>query len=104
MLICFIFQDQKKLQVQLIAEQEAVYGSKHSPSKSGKKASKTSTGFASNKKLSLGGAMLQNLKPEKTGLRAHNKKVDCLYRNSPLNHQQSDSFAACSGKHTFHFK
>ncbi|KAK2650533.1 hypothetical protein Ddye_018022 [Dipteronia dyeriana] len=51
--------DQKKLQVQFIAEQEALYGSKPSPPKSAKKASRPSTGIASNRKLSLGGAMLK---------------------------------------------
>ncbi|CAN1827538.1 65-kDa microtubule-associated protein 3 [Linum perenne] len=49
--------DQKKLQGQLIAEQEALYGSKPSPSKnlSMKKNSRVSTGGASNRRLSVGG-------------------------------------------------
>ncbi|KAI4340837.1 hypothetical protein MLD38_025638 [Melastoma candidum] len=52
--------DQKKLQGQLMAEQEALYGSKPSPSKiqNAKKAPRTSTGIANNRKLSLGGTML----------------------------------------------
>ncbi|KAK9062632.1 hypothetical protein SSX86_019820 [Deinandra increscens subsp. villosa] len=52
-------QDQKKLQGQLIAEQEAMFGSKPSPMKqqSGKKGSKMSSGGPSNRRLSLGGAM-----------------------------------------------
>lgn len=43
--------------------------------------------------------MLHNLKPEKASVRVHsNKKFECLNRNSPLiNHQQSGSFATCSG-------
>ncbi|KAJ3670750.1 hypothetical protein LUZ60_008176 [Juncus effusus] len=52
--------DQKKLQGQLIAEQEALYGSKPSPSKTPgpKKLTKPSNG-ATNRRLSLGGAMTQ---------------------------------------------
>uniref|UniRef100_A0A5B7AE16 65-kDa microtubule-associated protein 3-like n=2 Tax=Davidia involucrata TaxID=16924 RepID=A0A5B7AE16_DAVIN len=60
--------DQKRLQGQLIAEQEALFGSKPSPSKSGKKLSKTSTGGAINKRFSLGGVMLQTPNPEKTAV------------------------------------
>ncbi|CAH8351059.1 unnamed protein product [Eruca vesicaria subsp. sativa] len=64
--------DQKKLQGQLIAEQEALYGSKPSPSKplGGKKAPRISTGgaAATNRRLSLGAGMHQTPKP--------NKKVD----------------------------
>ncbi|XP_042457133.1 65-kDa microtubule-associated protein 3-like isoform X1 [Zingiber officinale] len=58
--------DQKKLQGQLIAEQEALYGSKPSPSKpqSAKKVPRTSTG-GSNRRLSFGGAAtLQTPKPD----------------------------------------
>ncbi|OAY69667.1 65-kDa microtubule-associated protein 3, partial [Ananas comosus] len=57
--------DQKKLQGQLIAEQEALYGSKPSPSKpqSAKKMPRTSTGVPS-RRLSLGGAIMQPPKPD----------------------------------------
>lgn len=56
-------QDQKRLQGQLIAEQEAIFGSKPSPSKplSSKKPPRTSTGSA-NRRMSLGGALLQTPK------------------------------------------
>eukprot|EP00268_Persea_americana_P059420 TRINITY_DN7288_c0_g1_i1.p1 TRINITY_DN7288_c0_g1~~TRINITY_DN7288_c0_g1_i1.p1 ORF type:complete len:675 (+),score=173.77 TRINITY_DN7288_c0_g1_i1:742-2766(+) len=52
--------DQKRLQGQLIAEQEALFGSKPSPSKplSSKRPPRTSTGSA-NRRMSLGGALLQ---------------------------------------------
>ncbi|XP_043702226.1 65-kDa microtubule-associated protein 3-like [Telopea speciosissima] len=59
--------DQKKLQEQLIAEQEVLFGSKPSPSKpplSGKKVPRTSTGGPGSKRLSLGGVMLQTPKPD----------------------------------------
>ena len=59
---------------QLIVEQEALFGSKPSPSKSGKKASRTPTGVANNRKFSIGGAMLQNPKPEKAASRLHLSK------------------------------
>ena len=93
-----MFKDQKKLHGQLIAEQEALYGSKPSPSISGKKASRTSTAATSNRKLSLGGAMLQQVKPEKLATRLQpNKKSDYLNENSLVNHQRSSGSATHSG-------
>ncbi|XP_073021385.1 65-kDa microtubule-associated protein 3 isoform X1 [Primulina eburnea] len=58
--------DQKKLQGQLLTEQEALYGSKPSPMKNQnvKKAPRLSCGGASNRRLSLGGHMLQTPKPD----------------------------------------
>ncbi|KAJ8771508.1 hypothetical protein K2173_026685 [Erythroxylum novogranatense] len=58
--------DQKKLKVQLIAEQEALYGSKPSPSKAQnvKKAPRFSTGGANNRSLSVGGTMLRTPKAD----------------------------------------
>ncbi|XP_023633167.1 65-kDa microtubule-associated protein 3 [Capsella rubella] len=66
--------DQKKLQGQLIAEQEALYGSKPSPSKplGGKKAPRMSTGGATNRRLSLGAGMHQTPKPNKKADHRHN--------------------------------
>ncbi|GAV89413.1 MAP65_ASE1 domain-containing protein [Cephalotus follicularis] len=84
--------DQKKLQGQLIAEQEALYGSKPSPSKpqSVKKAPRVSTGGANNRRLSLGGSMLQtpNTRPS--------KKIDRMPQNDHLNHRQDNGYAALS--------
>ncbi|KAF3961873.1 hypothetical protein ACB098_06G194100 [Castanea mollissima] len=81
--------DQKRLQGQLIVEQEALFGSKPSPSKSGKKASRTSTGVANNRNFSIGGAMLQNPKPEKAASRLHlSKKAAFLNQNSSPSQQQ----------------
>ncbi|KAF6164825.1 hypothetical protein GIB67_030697 [Kingdonia uniflora] len=89
--------DQKKFQGQLIAEQEALFGSKPSPSKpqSSKKLPRASTGGATstNKRLSLGGAMLQT------------PKLDCLNSGKPTPRPikkgerllpEEDSFAALS--------
>ncbi|XVF33489.1 hypothetical protein REPUB_Repub17cG0172900 [Reevesia pubescens] len=91
--------DQKKLHGQLIAEKDALYGSKPSPSISGKKAPRTSTAGASNRKLSLGGAMLQQVKPDKLATRLHsNKKADYLNQNSLLNQQLSSGVATYSGR------
>ncbi|KAL6509467.1 hypothetical protein OROGR_022777 [Orobanche gracilis] len=58
--------DQKKLQGQLLTEQETLYGSKPSPMKnqSAKKRSRLSCGGASNRRLSLGGPMIQTPKPD----------------------------------------
>ncbi|KAH0464206.1 hypothetical protein IEQ34_006992 [Dendrobium chrysotoxum] len=57
--------DQKKLQSQFQAEQEALFGSKPSPSKPQclKKVPRTSSGVA-NRRLSLGAAALQPMKPD----------------------------------------
>ncbi|KAG1368087.1 65-kDa microtubule-associated protein 3 [Cocos nucifera] len=57
--------DQKRLQGQLITEQEALFGSKPSPSKpqSAKKIPRTSTG-GSSRRLSLGGAVMHPPKPD----------------------------------------
>ncbi|XP_019453234.1 PREDICTED: 65-kDa microtubule-associated protein 3-like isoform X1 [Lupinus angustifolius] len=58
--------EMKKLQGQLTAEQEAKYGSKPSPTKlpSARKAPKLSTGSAANRRISVGGATIQTLKPD----------------------------------------
>ncbi|KAG4187973.1 hypothetical protein ERO13_A08G134000v2 [Gossypium hirsutum] len=89
--------NQKKLHGQLIAEQEALYGSKPSPTMTAKKASRTPTTAASNRKLSFGGAMLQQIKPEKPTSRFHpNKKADSLNENSFANHHRSSGFTSHS--------
>ncbi|XP_075485775.1 65-kDa microtubule-associated protein 3-like isoform X2 [Primulina tabacum] len=58
--------DQRKLQGQLLTEQEALYGSKPSPVKNqtAKKGSRLSYGGPSNRRLSLGGPMPQTHKPD----------------------------------------
>ncbi|KAJ9553157.1 hypothetical protein OSB04_017202 [Centaurea solstitialis] len=80
--------DQKKLQGQLIAEQEALFGSKPSPMKqqSGKKGPRMSCGGASNRRLSLGGAMHA---PKATNTRQTKK-------NERLSNNREDGFAALS--------
>ncbi|XP_043718075.1 65-kDa microtubule-associated protein 3-like [Telopea speciosissima] len=91
--------EQKKLQGQLIAEQEVLFGSKPSPSKpqSGKKVPRTSTGGPGSKRNSLGGAMLHTPKSnmlntaKATQSRAI-KKV--LLPNDMLNHHQDEGIAA----------
>ncbi|KAK4839986.1 hypothetical protein QYF36_026463 [Acer negundo] len=96
--------DQKKLQGQLIAEQEALYGSKPSPSKvqSVKKAPRVSTGGASNRRLSLGGAMHQTPKSDlPSSMKATPqprtvKKIDRVLQNDYANLRQEDGFSALS--------
>uniref|UniRef100_A0A6M2F212 65-kDa microtubule-associated protein 3-like n=1 Tax=Populus davidiana TaxID=266767 RepID=A0A6M2F212_9ROSI len=96
--------DQKKLQGQLIAEQEALYGSKPSPSKppSVKKTPRVSTGGASNRRLSLGGTMLQTPRPDlphsskATPHPRAGNKVDRTHQNDHLKPQQDDGFDALS--------
>ncbi|KAI5564371.1 hypothetical protein BDE02_14G055700 [Populus trichocarpa] len=91
--------DQKKLQVQLIAEQEALFGSKPSPSQSGRKPSRTSVGVAINQKLSLGGAMVPNYRSGKTSPFVNpNKKGNVLDRCSYLRYGQNGGFASQSGR------
>ncbi|XP_060170141.1 65-kDa microtubule-associated protein 3-like [Lycium barbarum] len=92
--------DQKKLQGQLMAEQEARYGSKPSPMKnqSAKKGPKLSCGGApSNRRLSLGGTMQQTCKTELP----HSTKTTPNTRQAKKSehfHQldQYDGFAALS--------
>ncbi|XP_022774468.1 65-kDa microtubule-associated protein 3-like [Durio zibethinus] len=96
--------DQKKLQGQLIAEQEALYGSKPSPSKpqSIKKGPKYSTGSANNRRVSLGGAILPTHKPDllhsakATPLTRPSRKTEHMFQNDYLNHRQDDATPAFS--------
>ncbi|GMJ13542.1 PLEIADE, MICROTUBULE-ASSOCIATED PROTEIN 65-3 [Hibiscus trionum] len=95
--------DQKKLQGQLIAEQEALYGSKPSPSKpqSVKKAPRYSTGGASNRRVSLGGAMIPSHKPDslhsaKATPKTTRKKNERMFQNDHLNHRLDDAIPALS--------
>ncbi|CAL1379757.1 unnamed protein product [Linum trigynum] len=93
--------DQKKLQGQLIAEQEALYGSKPSPSKnlSFKKGSRVSTGGATNRRLSVGGAMPQTPKLDKT---LSSRTLSCRSakkinnHNDSLSQYQDDTFSTLS--------
>lgn len=81
-----------------MATQEALYGSKPSPQKSVKKSSRPSS-ITNNRKLSLGGALLQAVKPEKTTPRVHfSKLIDSVNQNSsPLSRQKSSGFTSQSG-------
>ncbi|KAL0373550.1 UNVERIFIED_CONTAM: microtubule-associated protein 4 [Sesamum radiatum] len=91
--------DRKKLQGQLLAEQEAMYGSKPSPSKSGNKNLRPSTGGAGNKRFSLGGAMLQNTLADKAALSSRSLlKNNPVKRQSSHNHSNSGFMAHSSGK------
>ncbi|XP_077248895.1 65-kDa microtubule-associated protein 3-like [Tasmannia lanceolata] len=96
--------DQKRLQGQLIAEQEALFGSKPSPSKapSAKKVSRPSTGNV-NKRLSLGGAMLQNPKFDLQSTKStHAPAVASRSARKGDHHEHDDGFTALSsGKRGF---
>ncbi|KAF6137624.1 hypothetical protein GIB67_036207 [Kingdonia uniflora] len=89
--------DQKKLQGQLIAEQEALFGSKPSPSKpqSAKKLPRASTGGATstNRRLSLGGAMLQTPKLDRLN---SGKPTPRPIKKGERLLPEEDSFAALS--------
>ncbi|KVI04584.1 Microtubule-associated protein, MAP65/Ase1/PRC1 [Cynara cardunculus var. scolymus] len=88
--------DQKKLQGQLIAEQEALFGSKPSPMKqqSGKKGPRMSCGGASNRRLSLGGAM-HAPKADPHSIRATPNTRQTKKNERQLN-KREDGFAALS--------
>ncbi|KAL0309153.1 UNVERIFIED_CONTAM: microtubule-associated protein 3 [Sesamum radiatum] len=95
--------DRKKLQGQLLAEQEAMYGSKPSPSKSGNKNLRPSTGGAANKRFSLGGAMLQNTLADKAALSSRSLlKNNPVKRQSSHNHSNSGFMAHSSATHQTH--
>ncbi|KAM1063525.1 hypothetical protein TB2_027205 [Malus domestica] len=84
--------DMKKFQGLVLVEQEAFYGSKRSPSKSGKK--------ASNRKMSLGGALIRSQKYEKVTPPLHpTKKGDFLHRSSSRQ-QYSEVEAPSFGRRT----
>ncbi|KAK6920256.1 hypothetical protein RJ641_016160 [Dillenia turbinata] len=91
--------DQKKLQEQLIVEQEALFGSKPSPTKNIKGAPKNVAGWAA-RRFSLGGIMLQTPMNEKVAVCSRpTRKIDLLNRKSPLNYNQDGhSPALSSGK------
>lgn len=96
--------DQKKIQGQLMAEQEALFGSKPSPMKlqNGKKGPRLSTGGASNRRLSLGGTMMQTPRPnplipiKATPNTRQAKKSDRLNPIDQINHHRDDTFVALS--------
>lgn len=105
-----LFQDQKKLQGQLIAEQEALFGSKPSPMKlqNGKKGPRLSTGGASNRRLSVGGTMMQTPKAnpiiplKATPNTRQAKKSDRLHPIDQINHHRDDAFAALAAGNFFY--
>lgn len=94
--------DQKKIQGQLIAEQEALYGSKPSPSKpqSVKKAPRISTGGASNRRLSMQAPKADSLHSAKVPAtplsRPNSRKSDRVHQNEHLSNHHDDGFTALS--------
>ncbi|MBA0701356.1 hypothetical protein Goari_020471 [Gossypium aridum] len=83
--------DQKRLQGQLIAEQEVLYGAKQSPPKpqSAKKGSKQCTGVPSTKKVALGGPMLQahkldSVNSPRISQTRSNKKTEFMLQNDAI--------------------
>lgn len=81
-----MFQDLKKLQGQLIAEQE-IYGSKSSPTKpqSARKAPRTPTGSAPGRRVAFGGSMLQSPKPDsKATQSSFTRKTDKVHQNEQI--------------------
>lgn len=97
-----LLQEQKKLQGQLITEQEALYGSKPSPLKPQivKKGPRLSTGGASNRRLSMGGGTLQTPKREfiqstKTTPQSRpSKHPDRMLQNDMLSNLRQDDSSA----------
>ncbi|KAL1540119.1 65-kDa microtubule-associated protein 3-like isoform X1 [Salvia divinorum] len=98
-----IQKDHKKLQGQLMAEQEAIYGSKPSPSKSGAKSLRPSTGGAASKRFSLGGAALQTALDKATpSSRSLHKKNPVTRQTLNSNHHHTGLAALSSGKKNVH--
>ncbi|KAL0304173.1 UNVERIFIED_CONTAM: microtubule-associated protein 3 [Sesamum radiatum] len=93
--------DQKKLQEQLLTEQEALYGSKPSPMKnqSAKKGRRLSCGGGpSNRRLSLGGSMLQTPKADMPPLAKATPNTRNAKKTERINQDclRDDGFAALS--------
>ncbi|KAK8599960.1 hypothetical protein V6N12_049826 [Hibiscus sabdariffa] len=90
--------DQKKLQGQIIAEQQVLYGSRLCPSKpqSAKKCSKQSTGVTSTRRAALGGSMLKpdSVNSPRTPQTRSSKKTEVMFQNDRLNHRQDDAIPA----------
>ncbi|GMI71551.1 PLEIADE, MICROTUBULE-ASSOCIATED PROTEIN 65-3 [Hibiscus trionum] len=86
--------DQKKLQGQIIVEQEVLYGSKLTPSKppSSKKISKQ----CSLKRSVSGGSMLKHdtVSTPRTPQIRSSKKTEFMFQNDRLNHRQDDAIPA----------
>ncbi|XP_010545152.1 PREDICTED: 65-kDa microtubule-associated protein 4 [Tarenaya hassleriana] len=90
--------DLKKLKGQHIAEKEALHGPMLSPTKSGKKLPRT-PGTALNRKLSLGGAILQISKPEKTTPRPLAfRKSNFSDQNATPRHMPASAIPTPSGR------
>ncbi|KAK9075286.1 hypothetical protein SSX86_003609 [Deinandra increscens subsp. villosa] len=97
--------DQKKLEGQLIAEQEALFGSKPSPMKqqSAKKGGRLSMGGSSNRRLSVGGAAAHATpKPD-----VHSKRAAAAAATTPntrtakkRDHNKDDGFTGRRGLDT----
>ncbi|XP_042015541.1 65-kDa microtubule-associated protein 3-like isoform X2 [Salvia splendens] len=93
----------KKLQGQLMAEQEAIYGSKPSPSKSGAKCLRPSTGGAASKRFSLGGSTLQTALDKATpSSRSIHKKNPVKRQTLNNSHHHTGLAALSSGKKNTH--
>ncbi|TKY65604.1 65-kDa microtubule-associated protein 3 [Spatholobus suberectus] len=91
--------DQKKLQGQMMAEHETLFGSKPSPSsKSGNKASRYSTGFPSIRKFSIGGAMLQDPRHAALIQQSNKKSNTSNQKSSILRNKNTYPSTQSSGK------
>lgn len=91
----FLFQELKKLQGQIIAEQEVLYGSK-SPSKalSARKAPRTPNGSAPSRRVTFGGSML---KPDSKLTRSSSiRKTDRVHQMEQIN-DLDDGMSCTSG-------
>ncbi|XP_042002508.1 65-kDa microtubule-associated protein 3-like isoform X2 [Salvia splendens] len=88
----------KKLQGQLVAEQEAIYGSKPSPSKSGAKSLRPSTGGVASKRFSLGGAALQTALDKATPSSRSLNKNKSVKRQTLNNNHHTGLAVPSSGK------
>lgn len=87
----------------MIAEQEALYGSKPSPSKpqSVKKGPRMSTGGAASRRVSLGGAMLQTPKPDSKATHSRAmRKVDKVPQFDQLSYPDDGVSCLSSGSLT----
>ncbi|KAL6130753.1 hypothetical protein ACLB2K_069132 [Fragaria x ananassa] len=87
--------EEKRFQGQLLAEKEVLYGSKHSATKSGKK--------VSDRKMSLGGALIRNQKIEKAAPHVHPIKKGNSHNQRSSHHQFSAVEASSLGRRGLEF-
>uniref|UniRef100_A0A803MTQ9 Uncharacterized protein n=1 Tax=Chenopodium quinoa TaxID=63459 RepID=A0A803MTQ9_CHEQI len=87
--------EQKKLQGQLMAEQEVLFGSKPSPMKSAKKSSRVSAGGGNGRRVSVGGNAIQTPRPDSSHSARGTPNLRPSKRDDNMGSQTGKFFGHC---------